>query len=223
MKNDIIIFAFDFSMSKPAMCYYYNNKLHFWCFPMKVDEKTLDILRASNINVINRNLPSIDKKTYDSHSLVKEHINRANNLANIIISTIKDIITRNNIDVNNVIIASEGLSFASKGDAMLDLSGYKYVLLSKFIEMGIDKIYTYSPITIKSVAGCSKKNNLGKLPMIEKIKEENPNNHFFISNLKFYPEQLKKKTSFVQCVDDLVDAYWCLKTVIDKEKLNIEL
>lgn len=222
MKNDIIIFAFDFSMSKPAMCYYYKNKIHFWCFPMKIDEKSLDILRASNINVINRNLPSIDKKTFDSHTLVKEHINRANNLSNIIVNTINDIIKKNNIKKENVIIATEGLSFASKGDAMLDLSGYKYVLLSKISELNINNIFTYSPITIKNVAGCSKKDNKGKLPMIEKIKEEK-SNHIFITNLKNQPEMLKKKTSFVQCVDDLVDAYWCLKTVIIKENLNIEL
>lgn len=223
MKKDLIIFSFDFSMSKPAMCYYYKNKLHFWCFPMKVDIKTIDMLRACNVNVINRDLPSIDKKSFDSHSLVKEHINRANNLANIIVKVINDIIEREKIDKENVIISSEGLSFASKGDAMLDLSGYKYILLSKLTDNGFDNFYTYSPITIKSVAGCSKKGKGDKKSMIDKITEENPTLHLFISTLKYDPQLLKKKTSFVQCVDDLVDAYWCLKTTIIKEKINITL
>ena len=35
--------------------------------------------------------------------------------------------------------------------------------------------------------------------------------------------QSAKKTAFVNCVDDLVDAYWCLKTTIEKENLNISL
>lgn len=217
------LFAFDFSMSKPALCTYVNNKIDFYCFPMNLDDKSITKLEDVNVKVYNRGLNSIDKKNFNSNSLVLEHIKRANELSEMILKVILDIVDKNNIDKENVIIASEGLSFASKGDAMLDLSGYKYVLLSKLYSQGFTNIKTYSPISIKSVAGCAKKGEKGKLPMITKIMEEKPNIHNFIDCLKYSPEELKKKTAFVNCVDDLVDAYWCLKTTIEKENLYISL
>ena len=217
------IFAFDFSMAKPAMCSWHNNKINFWCFPMNMDEKTFDMLSACNIKITNRNLQPINKKNYDSHTLVMEHINRANNLSNIILETILSFINKHNINKDNVIIASEGLSYASKGDAALDLSGYKYTLLTKLLSNGFNVIKTYSPITIKNIAGCGKKSEYGKFAMIQKITEENTSLHPFIDTLKNDSQNLKKKTAFINCVDDLVDAYWCLKTTIIKENLNIEL
>lgn len=217
------IFAFDFSMSKPALCVFINNKIYFYCFPMNIDKISKSKLENVNVIVYNRELSSIVKKEYDSHTLVIEHVNRANKLSNLILNVISNLIEKNNIDKNNVIIATEGLSFASKGDAMLDLSGYKYVLLSKLQENGFNNIKTYSPITIKSVAGCAKKGQYGKESMIYKTMEERDNIHSFIDCLKYNSQELKKKTAFVQCVDDLVDSYWCLKTTIEKENLNIQL
>lgn len=223
MKKQKTIFAFDFSMSKPALCVYINNKIYFYCFPMNLDEVSNDKLISVGVNVYNRKLNPINKKKYNSHELVLEHIQRANDLSNKIIYIIISLLKKFEINYKDVIISSEGLSFGSKGDAMLDLSGYKYVLLSKLKELGFENIKTYSPITIKSIAGCNKKSEYGKLAMIEKIKEENNNIHSFIDSLKNTPEILKKKTAYVNCVDDLVDAYWCLKTTIEKENLNIVL
>ena len=68
-----------------------------------------------------------------------------------------------------------------------------------------------------------KKSEYGKFAMIQKITEENTSLHPFIDTLKNDSQNLKKKTAFINCVDDLVDAYWCLKTTIIKENLNIEL
>jgi len=222
--NNKTIFSFDFSMAKPALCVYINGKILFYCFPMNLDSKSENKLSNCNVKVFNRNLSSIDKKKFTSNELVVEHIKRANELSEMIIKVISYLLNEYNITINeDVIISSEGLSFASKGDATLDLSGYKYVLLSKLYSKGFTNIKTYSPITIKSIAGCSKKGNYGKLPMISKIMEEKENIHSFIDCLKYNPEELKKKTAFVNCVDDLVDAYWCLKTTIEKENLNISL
>lgn len=222
MKNKTI-FAFDFSMSKPALCVYIDKKIYFYCFPTDIDKVSYDKLVNNNVNVYNRELKPINKNSFNSHELVLEHIQRANDLSNKIIYVINSLLKKFEIENKDVIISTEGLSFASKGDAILDLSGYKYVLLSKLKELGFNNIKTYSPITIKSIAGCTKKNEYGKLSMIEKIREENSNIHTFIDCLKNEPDKLKKKTAFVKCVDDLVDAYWCLKTTIEKENLNIIL
>lgn len=220
MKRDIII-AFDFSMSKPAMCMKIDEKLLFYTWPAKVDKVTIEKLENCNVIVRNRNIEPINKSKYDSHSLVLEHIIRSNELVNMIISDISEIMLENNIVVNrdNIIISSEGLSFGSKGDATLNLAAYKQVLLNKFYELGFRNIKTYSPITIKSCAGCAKKSNQTKLSMIDAIKNENPNAHKFIHDLIYNESDLKKKTSFVNTVDDLVDAYWCLKTTIIKEEI----
>lgn len=212
------IFAFDFSMSKPAMCVYVNNTILFYTWPAKIDKKTEELLNSANINVYNRNIDPINKKRYSSSSLVLEHIKRSVELSNLIINDINNIIYKYNIKKDDVIISSEGLSFASKGDATLNLAAYKQALLNKLYENGFTNIKTYSPISIKSIAGCSKKCNSDKLSMIDAIKMENFS-HKFIQMLATDENKLKKKTAFISTVDDLVDAYWCLKTTIIKEGL----
>lgn len=220
MKRNIII-AFDFSMSKPAMCMKIDENILFYTWPAKVDKITIEKLENSGVVVRNRNIDPINKSKFDSHSLVLEHIVRSNDLVNMIISDISEIMSKYDIviDRDNIIISSEGLSFASKGDATLNLAAYKQVLLNKLYELGFKNIKTYSPITIKSCAGCAKKSNQSKLSMIDAIKNENPNAHKFIYNLIYNESDLKKKTSYVNTVDDLVDAYWCLKTTIIKEEI----
>ena len=113
------------------------------------------------------------------------------------------------------------MSFGSKGDATLKLAAYKQVFLNELYKLGIENIKTYSPITIKSVAGCSGKGSQSKNNMIDAITNIDSigTSHMFIKMLKFDPSYLKKKTSFMATVDDLVDAYWCLQTTIVKENL----
>ena len=45
----------------------------------------------------------------------------------------------------------------------------------------------------------------------------------YITCVKVINDILKKKTSYVMCVDDLADAYWCLKTVVKKEDIDCVL
>ena len=219
MNKDMVILAFDFSLSKPAMCALINGKYHFYTWPAKIDKKTYDKLIFADINVYNRELTPINKKLYDSHSLVLELTKRINELTDLIIGDILKILNDNfeKWDYNNVIISSEGLSFGSKGDQTLNLAAAKQVLLCKLYSLGFRNIKTYSPMTIKSIAGTAKHKNYSKLPVIESIREENENYHKFIKTLKYNPELLKKKTTFINTVDDLCDAYFCLKTTLQKE------
>ena len=132
MKRNIII-AFDFSMSKPAMCMKIDENILFYTWPAKVDKITIEKLENSGVVVRNRNIDPINKSKFDSHSLVLEHIVRSNDLVNMIISDIAEIMSKYDIviDRDNIIVSSEGLSFASKGDATLNLAAYKQVLLNK--------------------------------------------------------------------------------------------
>ena len=144
--------------------------------------------------------------------LIIEQVIRARKLAEMIVTYIIQVLIESNHTIEETIIANEGFSFASSGNAVLDLSGYKYILMSHLIDAGFKDFRTFAPITIKKTAECSKK-GMGKEDMIQaagKAECEHPFNKAIANN----PESLKKKTAWVACIDDLADAYWCMRTVL---------
>lgn len=212
------IFGFDFSVSKPAMCFYDTDTKHmeFYCWPMHEDDKSIEKLKSAGININNRNLAPMSKKNFENNNImVLEHTRRAAELSEMIANEIFKLIASTKL--NDVYICSEGLSFGSKGNQTLDLSGYKYTLLTTLYKRGITHIYTYSPIAIKKIAKCSKTGEWGKDFMIQAIKETNPTMHKFIHTLVYNDIDLRKKSNYVNCVDDLVDSYWALRTFLEKE------
>lgn len=213
------IFAFDFSMNKPAMSALINGKLSFYVWASDIDNKAYEILKDCGINVVNRNLPKMKDGEFNEHTLILEHIKRSTDLAKMILETIKEILEKESPETSyeDVIISNEGFAFSAKGDAALDLSGYKYILMYTLINAGFKNFRTFSPITLKKTAGCSKK-GLGKDAMINALANEEKGTHPLIDIIRENPEFLKKKTAFVMCTDDIADSYWCLKTTIDKEK-----
>lgn len=214
------IFAFDFSMAKPAMACLIDGRLVFCVWPSEIDDRSAEILEGAGIRVYNRSLPKIQKGKFDEHSLIIEHVKRSTDLAEKILGTIRGIMEEHGsaADYGDVIISNEGFAFSAKGNAALDLSGYKYILMSTLMGAGFKKFRTYSPITLKKTAGCSKK-GLGKNDMISAISGET-DVHPFIGIIREHPELLKKKSAYAMCVDDVADAYWCLKTTIEKEGLK---
>lgn len=213
----IPIIAFDFSMAKPAMCTFINENIDFYFWPANIDNTTVSKLSASGIHVNSRNLPKMKDTDFDEHTLIYEHVTRADQLSDMIVDTIKTVLDKNGInDYANVYVANEGFSFGSKGDAMLDLAGYKYILMYKLLNNGFTNLKTYAPITIKSTAGCAKR-GMGKLEMINAAGLYGQTEHPFLKAISSDPMSLKKKTAFIDGVDDLCDAYWCMKTVLKKE------
>ena len=211
------IFAFDFSMSKPAMSVLMNDKLMFFVWASDIDSKSQTMLEDCGVHVYNRNLPKMKDKCFDEHSLILEHVTRATNLANMILETILDLLSKHAPDVKreDVIISNEAFAFLARGDATLDLSGYKYILMYTLIHAGFKNLQTYSPSTLKKTAGCSKR-GLGKDAMIEALSNETKYTNTFIDVIRETPELLKKKTAYVMCTDDIADSFWCLKTTIEK-------
>lgn len=216
------IFAFDFSMNKPAMACLIENELSFYIWPLSIDKVAQEKLDSCDINIVNRKLNPIKDKSLNESELIIEHVTRSTNLAKLIVGTILKIIRPYNYNIDDIIIANEGFAFAAKGDAALDLSGYKYILMKELIDNGFSNFKTYSPITIKSTAGCAKK-GMKKDDMITALGNEDNDLHLFIHTIRDHNDILKKKTSYVMCVDDLADAYWCLKTVVKKEDINCVL
>lgn len=216
------IFAFDFSMNKPAMACLIENELSFYIWPLNIDKVAQEKLDSCDINIVNRKLNPIKDKSLNESELIIEHVTRSTNLAKLIVGAILKIIRPYNYNIDDIIIANEGFAFAAKGDAALDLSGYKYILMKELIDNGFSNFKTYSPITIKSTAGCAKK-GMKKDDMITVLGNEDNDLHLFIHTIRDHNDILKKKTSYVMCVDDLADAYWCLKTVVKKEDIDCVL
>lgn len=206
------IFAFDFSCNKPAMTSYVNGVMDFYVWPSDIDDKSYDRLTSCNVKVFNRNLEHIKDKSLNQHDLIIEHVNRSINLSEIILLTIDNIVKENNISKDYVIISNEGFAFSAKGDAALQLAGYKYILMETIIKHGYTNLKTYSPITIKKTADCSKK-GLGKDAMIEAMSRQE-NEHHLIKVLRHDPDYLKKKSNYVLCMDDIADSFWNLKTCL---------
>lgn len=212
------IFAFDFSCSKPAVCVNIDGSLTYAVFPAKIDAVAKDKLEAAGVEVLDRGLEPVSKSGGLSDSdLIIEQVVRARDLAEAISSYITDILDDVGMGPEDAVIANEGFSFASSGNAVLDLSGYKYILMSALIDKGFKDFRTYAPITIKKTAECSKK-GMGKEEMIQAAGRHKV--HAFNKAISEDPQALKKKTAWVQCVDDLADAYWCMRTVIEKEHID---
>lgn len=228
MSKNIYV-GFDFSMNKPAATIYSNGKYFFYFWPLNFKnnaESKIQKYKDCGVNVVCRNLESISpsKKTKNTE-LVLVHTIRSLDLANLIIADIDNLI--NNVlkldSDYNMYVCSEGLSYASKGDATLNLATYKGVLLAKIYEHydeNLKRLFTYSPNTLKSTAGCATKEKRSeKLPMIKAFINE-PYNFPFKNAL--INGDLTAKTNYIEGVDDLCDSYWALRTMIKEEKLVLD-
>jgi len=241
MKNRLYVFAFDFSINKPACTVYRNifgkEDLLFYIWPMELTKKERaayeEIDRASSQFTCEcRDLEAISKDSkYTTSQLALEHTKRSSFLANMIARDLDKLVPIVGPH-DRVIIASETLSFGSKGNSTLDLATYKGVLLAKLYEtMHNVEMYAYAPGTIKSIAGCATKDKRGdKHAMIKAFLEERlpKKNELFIRLADHQLEYTKTKgksagkIEYFHCVDDIADSYFTLKTVSEKEGLGID-
>jgi len=204
------LIGFDFSCNKPGCCVKLNEKIHFALWPLELDNKSIEKFKMANVYIDNRQRLTLGK---NSSEKFRWHVSMANDLSNKIISYIKETINSN----EETIIAFEGSSFGSKGDAGLQLAGYRYILMNELGKIyGLHNIFTYAPLTIKSIAGCASKDKKGKDSIIEAFKELNVD-HDFCKVLRNNPELLRKKTNYIMGVDDLTDAFFTLETLRKKE------
>ena len=134
-------------------------------------------------------------------NLIIEQVSRAKDLADMIVSYIIKRLDEIQCPITDAVIANEGFSFASSGNAVLDLSGYKYILMSALIDKGFKDFRTYAPITIKKTAECSKK-GMGKEEMIQAAGKsgcEHPFNKAIIDNPPGWPAWTIWRTHIGAC------------------------
>lgn len=208
------IIGFDFSINKPAVCIFDGSKYNFMSWPFGLSKNNIELYKSSNVNIIERT----DIKNSSSNSSVKMRweIQNSKYLAQLISNDLQPYID------NKTIIAFEGLSFNSGGNIGTQLAGYKYILMNELKKyMSLDKMYTYAPQTIKSVAGCAGKDPITKkkrtkADMINEFIKQGINSEFR-DFLSAYKDEFKTRSgNWITHLDDLVDAYFAVQAYIIK-------
>lgn len=212
--NDEFIIGVDFSINKPAACIWSKSLGYkFYGWPYGLQKKLPEIYKNAGVTIIER---TEDKdKGPDVSSKMRYEVQNAQTLSAVIVGALKLYLN------STTLIGFEGLSFGSKGDVVLQLGGYKYMIMSALSEfVPLKNMYTYSPITVKKTAGCSKK-GMNKNDMIESfILNSEPNS--LKTALREDREKFMKKggKNYIDHLDDIVDSYFVLETVRDKEINN---
>ena len=122
-------------------------------------------------------------------------------------------------------IGIEGISFASPGNTKVQYAGYHYVLrllLTIVLPIKYDAVYVYAPNTVKKTAG---KGNFKKDQMIEAfinsdaVELQNcPLRNGLIKTPELY--QSPKAKHWMKPLDDIVDSYWTMKTLLNELENN---
>jgi CRISPR/Cas system endoribonuclease Cas6 (RAMP superfamily) len=204
MKN---LIAFDFSISKPAACVLADNQHFFYCWPKNMSENHKELFEYANVKIYQRTTIEIeDKPRYDvMNSIV---------LSKLIVSSLSNYLNE------KTVIGFEGTSYGSTGNVTISLVAWRYMLMRELSQIvPLKNMFTYSPITVKSIAGCAKK-GMGKPDMIRAFMMSDIKSDFQ-TILRNNTEKFMKKggKNYIDHVDDLVDAFWVLQTTIIKEKL----
>jgi len=218
MNNCASLIGFDFSIQKPACCLLINNQYHFISWPKDLSEKLISLYRNSGVNIIERQDDYNDPK--DSSEKVRCEIKWSNYMADLIIETIKPYINE------KTKIAFEGSSFGSSGNVVIQITSRRYMLMHKLTSfIPLENMFTYAPTTVKKIAGCSKKDPLTgkaftKNDIIDSFIISGPN-CLLNKNLKENKDNFMKKgnKNYQTHLDDLIDSFWVLETLKEKEYL----
>jgi hypothetical protein len=204
------IIGFDFSINKPAACIYENGRYEFYSWPFGLSEKIKELYRNSGVHLFDRTDEKY--KGSDSSEKMRQEVSNSIYLSDFIISSFPD---GNYFSKSPIVF--EGLSFGSSGNVVLQLGGYKYILMKSLYDEGVpfSNMTTYAPITLKKTAGASKK-GMGKKEMIESFISSGVNNSLR-NAIEKDPSLFQKKTgTWIDHLDDLVDSFWAIETYREK-------
>lgn len=201
-----ILIGIDFSLNKPAATVHWLNSYAFYFWPYDMTETSIKKINESGVNVLPRT--EIRDKNLNSSEKVRQDIYNADLMTNLIITTLNPYLN------SDTLIAFEGSSFASKGNVALQLTAYRYLLMHKLTKYtSLKNMYTYAPITLKKTAGCSEKGK-SKRDMIISFSEF-AQDCLLKVNIKNGSLYKKKSNNFIDGIDDIVDSFWALRTLIE--------
>jgi len=206
--------GFDFSLSKPACCLLIDSKLFFYSWPKLSPQYSpqLSILyRAAGVHVIDRQEPQFPER--NASEVVRAELRRTFCQVKQITDTISPFLNK------DTKIAFEGSSFGSVGDVALQLTTRRFRLIESLCKYAsLDNVYSYSPISVKSVAQAAKK-GMTKRDVIESFIRIGDDCELR-DQLRADKEKFMKRgaLNFKEHLDDIIDAYWVMKTYQVKEE-----
>ena len=211
------IIGIDYSLRSPAVSVLTkDNQIHHFLFPRIGVHKKLFIENLKLADVIVTEIPDIK---VPKDLILREQLNSqdAENLALIVCQTI------NPYCQGELQFAIEGMSFNAPGNSKLQVSAYVSILrylISKHFTVPYDTMFTYSPMTIKSINLCSKR-GIGKAGVIEAfISSENSLNQVskFWQTLRQNPEMFQNKNGNWLKIDDIIDSFHTIICHLEKSK-----
>lgn len=211
----------DFSLTSPAFCIFKNGK-YSWGSLTRTD-RTSESLKKSKDKpyAVLDGDPDIDLFFLTKKEMPEEYSARER----VKIDYFQDIVDVfwNHIEPfieGEVKIAMEGLSFASNGNALIDISMATALIRKKIVDaIGSENFFVYSPTSIKKYA---KKGNAKKDELYHAILEKKlPGTNFskLTNILEANKENWITKSGTVnKPLDDVIDATWICLYLMENEK-----
>jgi len=169
------IISLDFSILYPGVCVCRDFKTFEWLAVIntditKKDEKHFEDLTKSypSINI----LKTVTRRGKSPHYHITERSKLVNYLeaTTLLIDKLADMVKGD----QDLIVCIEGISFGSKGNALVDISQatgiIKNKLVDQILEGDANKFFVFSPGELKNAIGC--KGNAGKFDVYNKFIED---------------------------------------------------
>jgi hypothetical protein len=220
----MIYVGIDFSLNSPAFCVLKEN-LFYWGSLTRSD-RSADSLRKSKDKPFSllENDPYINlffllKKNLPEEYSAKERIkiDYFQELVDYFWEKIESVIG----STDKVSIAIEGLSFASNGNSLIDISMATALIRKKIVDkIESDNFFVFSPTSIKKFA---KKGNAKKDELYHSILEKTVDGTNFSHLTKILESNknswITKAGAVNKPIDDIIDASWICLYLLNEVKI----
>ncbi len=211
-----VLIGIDFSLNSPAFCIRRENNF-IWGSLTRSDrnENSLKKSKDKPFFVLDGMkeffLSFLEKKSIPEEYSEKERIKIVYFME--LVDHFWSSIEKHCLPGDEVYVAIEGLSFASNGNALIDISMATALLRKKIMDFsGPERFYVFSPTSVKKFAlkGNAKKDELYHRIMEMQLPETNL--HTFTNALKDHQDSwITPKRNINKPIDDIIDATWiCL-------------
>lgn len=169
------IISLDFSILYPGVCICRDFKDFKWLAVIntditKKDEKRFDdlITKYPSINI----LKTTTKRSKEDLYHLTERVKLINYLeaTDLLVDKLKELLDYE----DDLIVCIEGISFGSKGNALVDISQATGIIKNKLVDKILagnpDRFFVFSPGELKNAIGC--KGNSGKIEIFNKFIED---------------------------------------------------
>lgn len=218
----MVYIGIDFSLNSPAFCVFSSGTFNWGSLTRSA--RTPESLRKSKdkpYSILEKdpsiNLFFLDKKTLPEEYSARERV-KMDYFQNIVDKFWFHL--EPFIQGENVRIAIEGLSFASNGNALIDISMATALIRKKIVDaIGSDNLFVYSPTSIKKFAkkGNAKKDELYHAIICKHIPETNFSHLTKILDTN-KANWITGSGSVNKPMDDIIDASWICVYLIENLK-----